>query len=105
MKRTLFVAALTLVASAAQAQGPGAQPAIPTPAEMAGRFMQNNDADKNGTVSKAEFMKPMEDEFKSMDANGDGQLDKAEVEKFATGIQQRMEQARAKAGQAPQPAK
>ena len=37
------------------------------------------DTDKNGKVSKAEFMRYMEAEFDFADANKDGQLDPAEL--------------------------
>jgi len=40
------------------------------------------DADKDGKVSKAEFMKYMEQEFDMLDVNKDGSLDVGEMTKF-----------------------
>jgi hypothetical protein len=52
------------------------------------RLLLLMDRDKNGKVSKGEFMKFMEDEFARMDKNNDGELDVTELTHFTppTGI-------------------
>lgn len=73
-----------------------AQP--PAGASMSDMFIQQLDGDKDGKVSKAEFLKPQEMQFAHIDTNGDGNLDKAEVEAFAQKMQQKMEQMRQQQG-------
>jgi Ca2+-binding EF-hand superfamily protein len=53
-------------------------------------FFQQFDADKDGLVSKAEFLQPTEAQFAHMDRNNDGNLDRAEVKAFNEEMQQRM---------------
>jgi uncharacterized low-complexity protein len=43
------------------------------------------DANKDGNVSKDEFMKAHEAKFATMDANKDGSIDKAEMDKMMQG--------------------
>ena len=43
------------------------------------------DANKDGNVSKEEFMKAHETMFSNMDANKDGAIDKAEMGKMMQG--------------------
>jgi uncharacterized low-complexity protein len=43
------------------------------------------DANKDGNVSKDEFMKAHEAKFAAMDANKDGSIDKAEMDKMMQG--------------------
>lgn len=50
--------------------------------ENAKRLLALMDEDKDGKVSKAEFMKYMEQEFDRMDVNKDGRLDVDELTKF-----------------------
>jgi Ca2+-binding EF-hand superfamily protein len=52
------------------------------------RLLVLMDRDQNGKVSKAEFMKFMEEEFARMDKNNDGELDVTELTHFTphTGI-------------------
>ena len=59
---------------------------------MADAFMHQLDADKDGKVSKAEFLKPHEAQFAHIDKNQDGSIDKAEIEAFAAEMRQHMEQ-------------
>lgn len=73
-----------------------AQP--PSAGSMADMFMQQLDADKDGKVSKEEYMKPHNMQFAHMDTNGDGVLDKAEIEAFAQKMQQQMQQMRQQGG-------
>jgi len=46
------------------------------------KLLQLMDADKNGKVSKAEYMQFMESEFEFADVNHDGELDSAELTKL-----------------------
>ena len=62
------------------------------PPSMSDAFMQQLDADKDGKVSKAEFLKPYEAQFAHIDKNKDGSIDKAEIEAFAAEMRQHMEQ-------------
>jgi hypothetical protein len=72
--------------TASPAQTP-AQVPDPTPArleagsEEAVRLLHLMDADQNGKISKAEYMKFMEAEFERLDVNKDGELDVKELEK------------------------
>lgn len=52
------------------------------------RLLVLMDRDKNGKVSKEEFMKFMEEEFERMDVNKDGELDVTELTHFTphTGV-------------------
>ena len=50
--------------------------------ENAKRLLALMDEDKDGNVSKAEFMKFMEQEFDRLDVNKDGKLDVGELTKF-----------------------
>jgi hypothetical protein len=43
------------------------------------RLLQLMDTDKNGKISKQEFMRFMEEEFQRLDKNKDGQLDVKEL--------------------------
>ena len=62
------------------------------PPSMSDAFMQQLDADKDGKVSKAEFLAPHEAQFAHIDKNQDGSIDKAEIEAFAAEMRQHMEQ-------------
>ena len=74
----IMFAALVLATGTALARAPqeaGDTPAEPHPAEAFARY----DADGNGTLSVAELARhPMGAHAQMADANGDGQLDKAE---------------------------
>ena len=66
--------------------------------DMAAMFMRQFDADENGKVTMAEFIQPsqerLEQQFKEMDSNGDGVIDRQEIDKVAEMMRQRMEQMR-----------
>jgi Ca2+-binding EF-hand superfamily protein len=76
------------------ASGPGADsiyadaPAAPDSAKLTTgltpmqQLLQLMDANQDGKVSKAEYMKFMESEFDFADVNHDGQLDSAELTKL-----------------------
>jgi Ca2+-binding EF-hand superfamily protein len=59
-------------------------------------FLQTFDADRNGSVSKEEYIAPhvqqFEKQFDYMDKNKDGAVDKAEADAFAEEMQQRIQQ-------------
>ncbi len=61
------------------------------PPSMSDAFMQQMDADKDGKVTKTEFLKPHESQFAHMDKNQDGSIDKAEIDAFADEMRQHME--------------
>lgn len=69
----------TLIAVAIAALSATAFAKTPTPAQS---FMRSLDGNKNGTVSQKEFLKPSIDEFKQIDTNGDGAIDKKEAEVY-----------------------
>ena len=93
-----LLAPLALLATSAMAQ--------PQQPDMVNMFLQQFDADKNGSVNEEEFLKPTRMQFQYMDKNGDGSLDRGEVEAFnkeamerARQMQQQMQQ---RGGQYPQ---
>ena len=99
MKKVVSFLLLGMIAAPLAAQ----TPAQPSMSEM---FMKQMDENKDGKVSKEEFLKPNEAQFKHMDKNGDGGIDKAEVDAFAEEMRQRMMQMQQQqGGQPPQPAK
>ncbi len=86
----LVCAAGTLSAYAAAADEPAA--AVPAAAQpeknlkgglsLTAQLLQLMDTDKNGKVSKAEFLHFMEQEFDLADKNKDGELDPKELRYF-----------------------
>ena len=77
MKKLLMLTALTMVAGvpAALAQGPGngmmdgKGPRHKDPERMIEMIFQRHDTNKDGKISKDEFMKEAEERFASMDAD------------------------------------
>jgi Ca2+-binding EF-hand superfamily protein len=57
-------------------------------------FMQNLDTNKDGKVSKEEYLKPGEEQFRQIDKNGDGAITRDEADAYHKEMQQRMEQMR-----------
>ena len=86
--KTLFPALLLAVSLPVAAQQPGGAMGG-SPSQM---FMQQMDANQDGSVSLEEFQKPTNEQFKYIDKNGDGNLTADEVETFHQEIQQRMQQ-------------
>lgn len=86
MKTTLF--ALVLISSPALAQ----QGQVPMKPDLDAIFFQQFDSDKDGQVSKAEFLRPTEAQFDHMDKDKNGLLDAAEVKAFNEEMNQRMQQ-------------
>lgn len=68
-------------------------PAQPDPSKL---FLQTFDADKDGKVSKDEYVKPqvqqIEKQFDYLDKNKDGYVDAEEAETFAAEMRKRAEQ-------------
>lgn len=83
MKYTIL--ALALTSSAAFAQ----MPQMPDLNEL---FFKQFDTNQDGKVAKAEFMQPTEAQFDLMDKDGNGALDKAEIQAFNDAMQQRMQE-------------
>ena len=98
MKRSLLLILIATLSTPLFAQQP------PNAASMSDMFMQQMDADKDGKVSKGEYLKPHEMQFSHMDTSGDGNLDKGEVDAYAKKIEQQMQQMRQQGapGQPPQ---
>ncbi len=94
MKKQMIATAFLLLPSALFAQAPGAM----NPGAMGEAMISQADANKDGKVSMAEFMKPGEAQFKAMDANGDGYIDRSEAKKFAQDMHNRMQQMRQQHG-------
>lgn len=78
-----IIVLLTLASTGALAQS-GAMP------DLEELFFKQFDTNQDGSVSKAEFLKPTEAQFDHMDRNADGTLDAAEVKAFNDEMQQRM---------------
>jgi Ca2+-binding EF-hand superfamily protein len=77
--------ALALFGGAAYAQ-PGQMP------DLDAMFFQQFDADKNGMVTKNEFIKPTEAQFDHMDGDGNGMLDAKEVQAFNAEMKKRLQE-------------
>ncbi|BAO45735.1 EF-hand domain-containing protein [Thiolapillus brandeum] len=91
--KKLLPFALSLLPAISLALEP--QPATPhPPGSMADAFMMQLDSNKDGKVSKAEFIAPHEKRFSQMDKNGDGSVDRAEIEALEKAMRERMQQMR-----------
>jgi len=85
-----IVAAIVLIAAgssmttavADDAPSAAVAPKLATGITPLAQLLELMDTDKNGKVSKEEFMRFMEAEFDFADKNKDGQLDPAEMKKF-----------------------
>jgi Ca2+-binding EF-hand superfamily protein len=86
MKKTLI--ALALFSSPLLAQ----QPQMPKMPDLEKLFFEQFDTDKDGQVSKAEFLKPTDAQFDFMDSDKNGALDQAEVKAFNDEMKQRMQE-------------
>jgi Ca2+-binding EF-hand superfamily protein len=84
-----IIAAMFLSATVLAQQPPMGQQQMP---DLEGMFFQQFDKDQDGTVSKAEFLRPTEAQFDHMDRNDDGVIDRAEVQAFNEEMQQRLEE-------------
>ncbi len=94
MKKSFLLAALLLLPLGVRAQAPAGDRAP----SLADSFMSSLDANKDGKVDRAEFLKPYEAQFRSMDRNGDGAIDRAEIEAVEQQVRRRMEQLRRQQG-------
>jgi Ca2+-binding EF-hand superfamily protein len=92
MKKTLI--ALTLLTTPALAQQPSMQqmPQMPQMPDLEKVFFEQFDTNKDGVVSKEEFLKPSIDQFEHMDRDKNGSLDQAEVKAFNDEMKQRMQE-------------
>jgi len=72
----------------------------PPPAQDPGQaFVEHFDTNKDGRVSKAEFLKPAEAQFAEMDRNGDGFVSLDEARAAAEARRRQIEQMRQQRGQ------
>ena len=95
MNKVIPLGFALLLPLAAAAQPPAGGP----PPSLSDAFMNSLDADHDGKVDKAEFLKPYEKQFESMDANHDGVIDRSEIEELEKQVKARMEQMRRQRGQ------
>jgi Ca2+-binding EF-hand superfamily protein len=90
MKILLIAAALASGSAVAQTPanptGPGQMP------DLEALFFQQFDSDRDGRVSKGEFLKPTEAQFDHMDQDKDGMVDGAEVKAFNDEMARRMQE-------------
>jgi len=84
-----IIAAMLFSAPVLAQQPPVGQQQMP---DLEGMFFQQFDKDRDGKVSKAEFLKPTEAQFDHMDRNNDGVIDRAEVQAFNKEMQERLEE-------------
>ena len=98
--KTIVIALVTLSAPVL-----AQQPQMPNLEEI---FFQQFDANKDGQVSKVEFLQPTEAQFDHMDRDKNGDLDQAEVKAFndemkarIQEMQQRMQQQGGQPGMPP----
>jgi Ca2+-binding EF-hand superfamily protein len=83
MPRTsLILLLITGIAAAPIARAADRSERLAAGEENARQLLTEMDADKDGKVSKAEFMHFMEQEFERLDVNKDGMLDVAELTKM-----------------------
>ncbi len=86
MKKMLI--ALAIICPPAFAQQ-GQMPQMPDLGEM---FFNQFDENRDGSVSRDEFLKPTEAQFDHMDRDKNGALDQAEVKAFNDEMQSRMQE-------------
>lgn len=84
----MILPVLVFVSAPALAQQ-GQMPQMP---DLDSMFLQQFDSDKDGQVTKAEFLKPTEAQFDHMDKDKNGILDQAEIKAFNEEMSQRMQQ-------------
>jgi len=89
MKKILI--ALALFSSPALAQQPPMQQ-MPQMPDLEKLFFEQFDTNKDGLVSKEEFLKPTVEQFDHMDRDKNGSLDQAEVKAFNDEMKQRMQE-------------
>lgn len=58
------------------------RPRQASPEEMAQHFLDENDTDKDGKISRAEAPDFVKNQFDAIDKNGDGFLDKTEIQQY-----------------------
>ncbi len=90
MKKTVIPFVLAFLPAIAVALPPGGA----NPASMSDAFMQQLDSNKDGAVSKAEFLAPQEKQFADMDGNKDGVVDRAEIEAIEKSMREQMQKMR-----------
>lgn len=89
MKKTLI--ALTLFSTPVLAQQPPMQQ-MPQMPDLEKVFFEQFDTNKDGVVSKEEFLQPTVEQFNHMDRDKNGALDSAEVRAFNDEMKQRMQE-------------
>ena len=87
MKKSVILFVFALLPAIAVALPPEGS----TPVSMSDAFMQQLDSNKDGAVSKAEFLAPQEKQFADMDSNKDGVVDRAEIEAIERSVREQMQ--------------
>lgn len=90
--KSAFLSAPAVIALGLFALTPTVHAQQPPQGSASKMFMQQMDANKDGKVSKEEFLKPQEEMFKLIDKDGDGSVTEAEAAAFAQEMHQRMQQ-------------
>ena len=81
---------LTLLLVGATMSGASAEPPDNDQSTMMKRMKEMADTDRDGRISKTEFMAMSEKRFAVIDANGDGYIDEDELAQAQTRIRQYM---------------
>ena len=89
MKKILI--AIALFSAPVLAQQPPMQQ-MPQMPDLEKIFFEQFDTNKDGLVSKEEFLKPTVEQFNHMDRDKNGSLDQAEVKAFNDEMKQRMQE-------------
>lgn len=89
MKKILI--AIALLSAPVLAQQPPMQQ-MPQMPDLEKMFFEQFDTNKDGLVSKEEFLKPTVEQFNHMDRDKNGSLDQAEVKAFNDEMKQRMQE-------------
>ena len=89
MKKLIIPSLLALLPVLANAQPPAGRPS-----SMSEAFMMQLDANRDGKVSKAEFLANEENQFDKMDSNKDGDIDRTEIEAMEKRMREQMQKMR-----------
>lgn len=75
----------------------------PAKGDRGAKMFEKLDADKNGTISEAEFIAKSKERFAAMDANGDGQVTPEEAKAVHEKMREKFKEHKGKKGDVPPP--